>query len=450
VSISDLAATSVTSHKASFSKFVDIMMLPQLPPLLALPYELRLEIYGLVLDQRLGYFPGSYLSISAANRQIRREVLPLILQNSRYFSSLAQLSDWTSRGDPFLLKQIQNVTVHVFEDSLLPVADALATVSSSVGVPGARVALRFWNTMSARQSGRTNISPGVRSSLRRKIRALCPLKADLNPSSNKNAISTAWDAFAAINQVKKLWILFKDSTHPSSRRAFPAEQEFILGIIATACPRVQEFTVFSALVFLDYLGHFQELQLLRFSGYSKSSPEETLKILRSLKKLDRIIIYRYPEKDDIDNNIITSRLPQCLSLTPDVIAQLNPLKHFQVSHMSSLLPSQHLSVPILQSLRHHLPTLRIFQLSSDHPLTEDIVNELLSFLADSKITDLRIRIKIPKRFEKEPAMSFFPKTCKNGEAATRNASPEGLVHLAMTASGACHHITHVNRMCVSI
>jgi hypothetical protein len=365
VSFSDLVAISVTSPKASFSKFVDIMMPPQLPPLLALPYELRLEIYGLVLDQRLGYFPGSYLSISAVNRQIRREVLPLILQNSRYFSSLAQLSDWTSRGDPILLKQIQNVTVHIFEDSLLPVADALATVSSSVGVPGARVALRFWNTMSARQNGRTNISPGVRPSLRRKIiRALCPSKADLNPSSNKDAISTAWDAFAAINQVKKLWILFKDSTHPSSRRAFPAEQEFILGIIATACPRVQEFTVFSALVFLDYLGHFQDLQLLRFSGYSKSSPEEILKILRSLKKLDRIIIYRYPEKDDIDNNIITSRLPQCLSLTPDVIAQLNPLKHFQVSHMSSLLPSQHLSIPILQSLRHHLPTLRIFQL---HP-----------------------------------------------------------------------------------
>lgn len=427
----------------------DLVMPSHLPAFLTLPYELRLEIYGLVLDQRLGYYPKSYLSISAVNRQIRQEALPLVLQNSRYFSSLGKLSDWTSRGDPVLLKQIQNVTVHIFEDSLIPIADALAS-NSKDDIRRARIGPRFWRTMSAPQFGRVNTRSTSRQSLRtRLLSALSLSPADIKiDSSNKDAIASAWDAFTAIKEVKKLWILFKDSTHPSSRRSFPVEQELILDIIATACQNVQEFTVFSDLVSFDYLGHFQDLRQLRFGGYSKSDPEETLKILKSLKKLDTLIIYRYPEGYDIDNNIVTSKLPEYLALTPHVIAQLNPLKHFQVSHMSSIIPSQHLNVPILQALRNHLPWLRIFQLSSDFPLTEDIVEELLDFLAESRITDLKIRVKVPKRFEEGDVMSYFPKTCKNGEASTRNANVADLVHLAMTASGACHHITHVNRMCI--
>lgn len=241
----------------------------------------------------------------------------------------------------------------------------------------------------------------------------------------------------------------EDSTHPSSRRSFPVEQELLLDIIATACQQVQDFTVFSELVSLDYLGHFQDLRSLRFSGYSKSSQEETLNILQSLKKLDTLIIYRYPESYDADNNIVTLKLPDYLSITPEVVASMNPLKHIQISHMSSFLPCLHISVPLFQALRHHLSTLRIFQLSSDYALTADVVEELLSLLADSKITDLRIRVKIPKRFEIQDPMGFFPKTCKNGEASTRNSNVEGLVHLVMTASGKYHHITHVNRMCVS-
>ncbi|KUJ15263.1 uncharacterized protein LY89DRAFT_686044 [Mollisia scopiformis] len=422
-------------------------MSSQPPPFLRLPYELRLEIYGLALDQRLGYFPRHYLSISSVNRQIRQEVLPIILSNSRYFSSLEKISDWTSRGDPFLLSQIQNVTVHIFEDSLLQIADALAS-SINDAISGPRIAPRFWKTMSAPQFGRSNTKAGSRHSLRTKILcALCLSKPELVPISSKDAITSTWDAFKAISEVKKLWILFKDSTHPSSRRAFPIEQELILDIIATACERVQDLTVFSDLVSLDYLGHFKDLRRLRFSGYSKSDPEETLKILQSLEKLDTVILYRYPESYDIDNNIITSKLPEYLSVTPNVVASLNPLKHFQISHMSSYVPSQYISTTLLQSLRNHLRTLRIFQLSSDYALTEDIVEELISFLADSRITDIKIRVKIPKRFGERDVMSFFPKTCKNGEASTRNSNVEGLLHLAMTASGACHHITHVNRMC---
>lgn len=180
-------------------------MSSQLPAFLTLPYELRHEIYGLVLDQRLGYFPRFYLSISLVNRQIRREVLPIILQNSRYFSSLDKFSDWTSRGEPFLLKQIQNVTVHIFDDSLLPIADALA-ISKEVKANGRTP--KFWKTVSP-QFGRNNIKPGPPNSLRSRILcALCLTKADLSPGPDKDAITTAWDAFTAINEVKKLWLLF--------------------------------------------------------------------------------------------------------------------------------------------------------------------------------------------------------------------------------------------------
>ncbi|KAE8440575.1 hypothetical protein EG329_007213 [Mollisiaceae sp. DMI_Dod_QoI] len=423
----------MSSHLASF---------------LSLPYELRFEIYELVLDQRLGYFPRFYLSIASVNRQVRQEVLPIILQNSRYFSSLEKLSDWTSRGDPSLLNQIQNVTVHMFEDSLLPVADALAGRSKDSALD-AKTAPKFWKTISAPQIGRSSIKPAGRHSLRTKILSALGLSPpDLRPGNSKDAITSAWDAFTAINEVKKLWILFKDNTHPSNRRSFPVEQQLILDIIATACQRVQELTIFSDFVSLDYLGHFQDLRQLRFSGYSKSDPEATLKILQSLKKLDTMIVYRYPESYDIDHSIVTSELPEHLSLTPHVIAQMNPLKHFQVSHMSSALPSQHVNIPILQALRSHLPTLCIFQLSSDYPLTEVIVEQLLSLLAESRITDLKIRVKIPKRYEKMDTETFFPKTCKGGEVSTRDANSSDLVHLAMTASGACHHITHVNRMCI--
>jgi hypothetical protein len=224
-------------------------------------------------------------------------------------------------------------------------------------------------------------------------------KANPFPRKTKivtSPIASTWNALTAIPELKKLWISLNDQSGAPVPR-YDIEQQLVLDMTAAACSKIQEFTGFSNLLPLSYLRNFHDIRLLRFSGYSKSTPQETSDILRSLKHLDTIIIYRYPEYYDRDQAIITSELPRYLSFTPDVLERVQVLKRFEISHMTPRVPSQHVNIPILRALRAHKKSLRDLSIHSSYPVGEEYLEELLSFIQYSNLSSLSLQLDVPKK-----------------------------------------------------
>jgi hypothetical protein len=240
----------------------------------------------------------------------------------------------------------------------------------------------------------------------------------------KDAVTAAWDSFRAINNVRKIWILFRSSnTWPNTNsNLLEKEQQLILNMIPAACPKMQEFTFFSIsdLLPLSFLAHFEDLRLLRFSGYSKSSPKETLSILKSLNNLETIIIYRYPDVYPKDNAIDISSLHSYLSFAPEVLENLQPLKSIHFCHMTSRIPSDHITVPMIHALRPHAESLRSLRISTDFAVDGDVLLALLDFVASTKLKYLCLSMRIPRRFEKLDVQKYLPSTLLRKEVKLTN------------------------------
>ncbi|KAG4427895.1 hypothetical protein IFR05_016620 [Cadophora sp. M221] len=369
-------------------------MIEPIPGFLRIPIELRLQIYTIALDKRLGYHPDTYLSISAVSKQIRREVLGIFFQNSISFRSLNHLAKWTARGPPHLLPLVSNVSIHLFRDSLSPIADARRKFlpdPNSDSKSLSPMTAGFWEAEYARRAAPVvddnNPSP---SWMRSFLDCLRISGQKLDVRSNQNAISSAWKSFTAISEVRKIRLLFKETHYTSLPLRFDIEQQLLLDMMAAAFKNLQELTVLTSLLSLEYMRNFHDLRTLRFTGYSTSTPQETLEILRSLKNLDTVIVYRFPGHYDRDCSIITSELPIYLSLTPDVIESLNPLTTFQVQHITSAVPSSHITIPMMKALRAHINSLRALNLDSDAPLELDVINSIMEFTASSRLRDVNL------------------------------------------------------------
>jgi hypothetical protein len=165
----------------------------------------------------------------------------------------------------------------------------------------------------------------------------------------------------------------------------------------------------------SFLAHFEDLRLLRFSGYSKSSPEETLSTLKSLNKLETIIIYRYPEMYPKQNGIDISSLHSYLSFTPEVLENLQPLKSIHFSHMTSRISSDHITVPMIHALRPHAESLRSLRIFTDFAVDGDVLLALLDFVASTKLKHLCLSMRIPRRFEKLDVQKYLPITVSRKE-----------------------------------
>lgn len=81
-------------------------------------------------------------------------------------------------------------------------------------------------------------------------------------------------------------------------------------------------------------------------------------------RLDSIIIYRYPEFYGKDHAIVTSRLPEHLCFTAEVLESVQPLKRFQISHMTPRVCSENVKIPVLKASRAHRTSLRKLYIDS--------------------------------------------------------------------------------------
>jgi hypothetical protein len=346
----------------------------------------------------------------------------------------------------FVEALVDNISLHVFEEALVKLRTSLAESKEDPNEDfqstkdwltirkRSQVEIPALNPMELASFCRTMWSRSSKI-FRGNIRSFDQPK---DAVGEKDAVTAAWDSFRAISNIKKIWILFRTSNTGLDRNSnlSEKEQQLVLNIIPAACPKVQEFTFFSIsnLLPLSFLAHFQDLRLLRFSGYSKSSPEETLSILKSLNNLETIIIYRYPETYPKDNTIDTSSVHSYLSFAPEVLENMQPLKSTHFSHMTSRIPSDHITLPMIHALRPHVESLRSLRIFTDFAVDGDVLLALLDFVASTELKHLCLSMRIPRQFEKLDVQKYLPSTLSRKEvklANPRGPNPRDLLDLGV-------------------
>jgi hypothetical protein len=228
------------------------VMFHQPPTLLTLPVELRLPIYRILLNKYNPHNTKTFLNISLVCHQIRDEILPLIFHDSIYFHSPEKLSKWTSRGDPCMLKLVDNISLHVFEEALVKLRKSLAESKEdptedfqstkdwlTIRKPS-QVEIFAFDSVGLAPFCRTMWS-GSSKIIRANIRSFHQPKDTVG---EKDAVTAAWDFFRAISNIRKIWILFRSSNTGSDRNSnlLEKEQQLVLNMIPAACPKMQEFT----------------------------------------------------------------------------------------------------------------------------------------------------------------------------------------------------------------
>jgi len=194
-----------------------------LPMLLSIPLELRLKIYESILNKRLPHHPKYFLCILSVCHQIRREILPVVFQDSRYFGNLEKFTKWTEDGEPYLLKMVQDLSIHIFDPSLSALAECkypsnerdISHVEASTGTWWER---KYQQQLEAsKPQSVENLSQTIEG------KQLSPKEATHKDS--RGAIISTWNALKSVNKVKKLWILLKGQSHgASAQQTFLVEQ----------------------------------------------------------------------------------------------------------------------------------------------------------------------------------------------------------------------------------
>lgn len=382
--------------------------------LLTIPAELRLQIYSLVLSQPERIQKSHRTSLLSVNRQIRQEVLHLILSKSRYFGTLKSLWEWTSDGRPELLQHVKDVSVSIFKGTLSPPPDPVGVYRRNLTPePGTG---EWWEAQYVSQFGR----PGSREATRwQKLQASLPQSFQHRVEAPKHPMVSTWEAFRAISEVRRLWIHLQSFIDSAAARGskYADEQQLILEMISSCCPKVEEFTVMSRHTSLQYLKNFPRLRRFHFSGYSRSTAEETLEIMKDLTRLEELVLYRYPHNNDDDQLNDGSNPKSYVSLQAEVLAGMNPLKVFRLWHMRSDNPSQHLTVHFIKALKIHQPTLRRLQIVSDRHVSGEVLEALLDFIVTSSVVDLEVKLKAPLSYASrtladENLQLLMPRTAK--------------------------------------
>lgn len=367
---------------------------------LGLPVELRFPIYKLLFNRYDGIYKPNILLVC---RQVRTEAIPLYLECTRYFSTLEKLIRWTSTGNPDLLCHVKDISIQLLNnnpadwDSLLSAAHEAAKEES---MQDAKPYSDAWWAAQFAMDAHTlpNIafpvseqsqSPSFRTRLIPQHFKTVFRYKQLGPSTSdqgKSLIHQLWSALKAMDNVQSCWIKL---SHEDPR--IQSIIQLLLQMIPVAFPDIRNFSCFSPLVSMDFLHHFRDLRMLRFTGYSQSTPGELLQILRSLKSLDGISIYRYPEFDDREKGIVTADLPKHLSLTAKVIAGMKPLRSLQIWHMASGVASEHLTVPMIQAWENHRFSLRTLNVDTNQRLDKTVILKLLGFVATSSLRNIHLR-----------------------------------------------------------
>lgn len=379
---------------------------------LKIPVEIRADIYLRIFNRWQPHNSGKLYGILYVCRQTHEEAIQVLLRDDRYFQSLPDFRQWVQRANPAFLGYVKSVSVDIECDNRsLATFRNLNNMKNWSHDPASGLERDESNTerlgnsseLSKPRSYLATVPKAMRKlyTVIRRIPALTGAttaitRAGLELVDESVTIFTVHRAFKSLSGLDKLWLLIysrRAKTEPEYLPCWLADQQLLLEIISIACTTIlREFTFFSALTPLSFVRNLENLRLLRFSGYTLSSPTDTTAILSTLKHLNSICLYRYPEHSDSDFGVDTSTYSKHVSFVPECLAAIRPLIFFEIRHSTSQIPSHFLNPAMLDALQsHHSTTLRKLWIHHDGLIPADTTASILRLIsASANLVNLRL------------------------------------------------------------
>ena len=196
--------------------------------LFSLPAEIRLEIYDMCLG---GWRPNDgedFPALASVCHQLREETIPLIIREAPRFQCTFDFLSWASRGSPYHLNLIK-----VFQCDWIVSAE-LQRLGGEFDTPQCT-----------------------------------------DPDTIPISFGQALRAMPNIIDFRLEFYEFPDTLEDLV--AFhPGPQERLLARVSATNPNIEHLVLDDHLIYLDCLRGFQNLTSLTSSGYSLSTPEDTL------------------------------------------------------------------------------------------------------------------------------------------------------------------------------
>jgi hypothetical protein len=304
--------------------------------------------------------PGHKSRLLSVCHQIRTEALEAFLKPSPGFPMFVQLARWVKHGyslNPCLLHFIKSISVHCLQ--------------GEKAVPG---------------QGRKD--------------TVIKTSYTLNQYPVHEVLSK-------LPRLESLTIIF--SLIADNREAV----EDVMDIATEACSELRQLHFFGPFTSLKFLRSFQNLHSLAFSGYSISSPEELLDILRNLPKINTLILRRYPDWSLKMQSDAYQNLMQNISFTPDVLRNMRPLKRIEFVHSSWRDPTDHITEEMMSALQVHFASMEALSIWSDAVCHPDTLEGIMNFVTKSKLKCLNLSLYLPPGIEATEICKRIPPTVES-------------------------------------
>jgi hypothetical protein len=304
--------------------------------LLSLPLPIRKRIWETVL---LCKAHNSRLLMTC--RQINAEADGLIYRRSQTFQSQEELSSWLERIDSRYFDRVENVTLHLQDLGVLPLAEE-----------------QFWPTVSLFDLYRVEAER---------------LLAD----------------FARLPNIRHLAIYKSDSV-----RSYLYNEFYGSSVIKISRElQLRTLAFHSDEISLDFLKALPNLRGLSFTGYSKSTPMETLNILSHLRHLTSIKLVQLVTPTVVDNLNLDLSLSNFQSLTRDVIKGLRGLKSFTITESGDQIA--HTWTPFTQGFIQaldsgHRTSLQDIRIALEHTPDSECQRSFSTLLTASSLKHIEV------------------------------------------------------------
>ncbi|KAF2093600.1 hypothetical protein NA57DRAFT_61308 [Rhizodiscina lignyota] len=213
----------------------------------------------------------------------------------------------------------------------------------------------------------------------------------------EGAIATLWNSFTKLENVSS-FTLGMGGSHPKGADIWRAEQRLLIEMLTAAVPGLRKLSIYSTPMPLTYLEGFAKLEHLTFTGFSESTPSETLQILNALPCLTSIEL-RW-DQAAYDRSQKPRWIGDKFSFTPDVLKGLKPLTSFGISCYEEYIGARYIgsNAAMFHALSAHLQTLRSLKLmfGGYQSLTKEF-DTILGLINSSCLRHLEIQCEIAKQ-----------------------------------------------------
>ena len=286
-------------------------------PFLDLPLEIREQVYGgLLCDSS-----GVEVQMLRTSQQIYAEAQPFLFKRPSTFASQFDFYDWVQGSSAHNRKYVQCVRLK------------LVDVISREGLPASSI----------QEYRRNSPSPIVLS-----------YEADLARFAT---------ALKGVPNLRSM-TLYKNRTGDSDH--FRDFHRQCFAVLAKQFPGLRSLAFYVDQVPVDFLASFRSLSSLRFTGFSTSPPQETLKALQKLTKLDELELFGPPPAISFNQRRGYTGPRATQSMTAEVMAGLNPLRSIticeirdQTAHPAEVFVSKSMLMAIGRTHGSFLRRLRI-------------------------------------------------------------------------------------------